>query len=131
MELRHLRSFVYVAETKSFSTAATRCCVTQSAVSQHIRALEDELRCKLLIRTSHGIMLTESGEALLPRAKGNSEADRGLQRANQRPQQLHDRRIAHRRRLVYFSVCPHGSIDIHGEIPQRAYQCRFYQSLPS
>jgi DNA-binding transcriptional LysR family regulator len=33
MELRHLRSFVYVAETKSFSTAATRCCVTQSAVS--------------------------------------------------------------------------------------------------
>lgn len=32
MELRHLRSFVYVAETKSFSTAATRCCVTQSAV---------------------------------------------------------------------------------------------------
>lgn len=38
MELRHLRSFVYVAETKSFSTAATRCCVTQSAVSQHIRA---------------------------------------------------------------------------------------------
>lgn len=45
MELRHLRSFVYVAETKSFSTAATRCCVTQSAVSQHIRALEDELGC--------------------------------------------------------------------------------------
>ena len=69
MELRHLRSFVYVAETKSFSTAATRCCVTQSAVSQHMRALEDELGCKLLIRTSHGIMLTESGEALLPRAK--------------------------------------------------------------
>lgn len=55
MELRHLRSFVYVAETKSFSTAATRCCVTQSAVSQHIRALEDELRCKLLIRTSHAL----------------------------------------------------------------------------
>ena len=69
MELRHLRSFVYVAETKSFSMAAARCCVTQSAVSQHIRALEDELGCKLLIRTSHGIMLTESGEALLPRAK--------------------------------------------------------------
>lgn len=69
MELRHLRSFVYVAETKSFSTAAIRCCVTQSAVSQHIRAMEDELGCKLLIRTSHGIMLTESGEALFPRAK--------------------------------------------------------------
>lgn len=69
MELRHLRSFVFVAETKSFSIAATRCCVTQSAVSQHIKALEDELHCQLLIRTSHEIMLTESGIALLPRAK--------------------------------------------------------------
>ena len=36
MELRLLRSFVNVAETKSFSMAANRCCVTQSAVSQHI-----------------------------------------------------------------------------------------------
>lgn len=69
MELRHLRSFVYVAETLSFSVAASYCCVTQSAVSQHIKALEGELGCKLLIRTSHDIMLTESGETLLPRAK--------------------------------------------------------------
>ena len=69
MELRHLRSFVYVAETLSFSVAASYCCVTQSAVSQHIKALEEELGCKLLIRTSHDIMLTESGENLLPRAK--------------------------------------------------------------
>ena len=41
MELRHLRSFVYVAETLSFSIAATKCCVTQSAISQHIKTLED------------------------------------------------------------------------------------------
>ena len=69
MELRHLRSFVFVAENLSFSVAATRCCITQSAVSQHIKALEDELGCKLLIRTSHDITLTEYGEALLSRAK--------------------------------------------------------------
>ena len=43
MELRHLRSFAYVAETLSFSIAASRCFVTQSAISQHIKALEDEL----------------------------------------------------------------------------------------
>ena len=42
MELRHLRSFVYVAETLSFSIAASRCFVTQSAISQHIKALEDD-----------------------------------------------------------------------------------------
>lgn len=69
MELRHLRSFVYVAENLSFSIAASRCCVTQSAISQHIKSLEDEMGCKLLIRTSHDITLTEYGEALLSRAK--------------------------------------------------------------
>lgn len=69
MELRHLRSFVYVAENLSFSIAASRCCVTQSAISQHIKSLEDEMGCKLLIRTSHNITLTEYGEALLSRAK--------------------------------------------------------------
>lgn len=69
MELKHLRSFVLVAETGSFSIAATRCYVTQSAISQHIKSLEEELHCKLLLRTSHTITLTESGEALLLRAK--------------------------------------------------------------
>lgn len=69
MEIKNLRSFVFVAETSSFSIAANRCYVTQSAVSQHIKALEDELNCKLLIRSSHAITLTESGKALLVRAK--------------------------------------------------------------
>lgn len=69
MELKHLRSFVFIAETGSFSIAASRCYVTQSAISQHIKALEDYLNCKLLIRTPHGITLTEFGEELLPRAK--------------------------------------------------------------
>lgn len=69
MELKNLKSFVMVAETGSFSIAATRCYVTQSAVSQHIKALEDELNCKLLIRTVRDVKLTEPGEELLPRAK--------------------------------------------------------------
>lgn len=69
MELKHLRSFVFVAETGSFSIAAARCYVTQSAISQHIKALEEELDCQLLIRTSRTITLTEFGQELLPRAK--------------------------------------------------------------
>lgn len=69
MEIKLLRSFVLVAETKSFSIAASRCYVTQSAISQHIKLLEEELKSQLLIRSSHHISLTESGEALLPRAK--------------------------------------------------------------
>lgn len=69
MELKHLSSFVFVAETGSFSIAAARCYVTQSAISQHIKALEEELDCQLLIRTSRTITLTEFGQELLPRAK--------------------------------------------------------------
>lgn len=69
MELRHLRSFVLVAETTSFSVAASRCYLTQSAVSQHIKALEEELKCKLLIRNSHNATLTECGELLFAQAK--------------------------------------------------------------
>ncbi|MBQ0121181.1 MAG: LysR family transcriptional regulator [Bacteroidales bacterium] len=69
MELKHLRSFVMVADTSSFSIAATRCYTTQPAISQHIKALEEELDCQLIIRTSHDVTLTENGEALLPRAK--------------------------------------------------------------
>ena len=69
MELRNLKSFIYVAENLSFTIAATRCFITQSAISQHIKALENELQCKLLIRTSHDITLTESGEELYIRAK--------------------------------------------------------------
>lgn len=69
MDLKNLRSFAFVAETSSFSIAASRCYVTQSAISQHVKALEDELNCKLLIRSSHSITLTESGKALLVHAK--------------------------------------------------------------
>ena len=90
MELRHLQSFVYVAKNLSFSVAAIRCCVTQSAISQHIKSLEDEMGCKLLIRTSHDITLTEYGEALLPRAKKHSQTSCRLQGAHTRTQQLHD-----------------------------------------
>ena len=42
MELKHLRSFVLTAETASFSVVTSRCYITQSAVSQNIRSLEEE-----------------------------------------------------------------------------------------
>ena len=38
MELKHIRSFVLTAETVSFNVAPSRCYLTQSAVSQHIKA---------------------------------------------------------------------------------------------
>ncbi|MFE9581185.1 LysR family transcriptional regulator [Nocardia sp. NPDC006044] len=69
MELRHLEYFVAVAEERSFTRAAARLHVVQSAVSAAIKTLERELRTDILRRTSREVALTEAGTVLLPRAR--------------------------------------------------------------
>lgn len=69
MELRQLKYFIKTAETLNFSEAARGLYITQSTLSQQIRALEDELGCQLFIRDSHSVVLTENGELMLPLAR--------------------------------------------------------------
>lgn len=69
MEIRQLQYFIGIAETGRFSEASRRFFVTQSAVSQQIKLLEEELDTQLFVRQSHSVTLTESGEALLPVAR--------------------------------------------------------------
>lgn len=69
MEIRQLKYFLAIADTGSFSEASRRCCLSQSAISQQIKVLEDELGTRLFERTSHRIALTESGEVMLPMAR--------------------------------------------------------------
>ncbi len=64
-DLAQLRAFRTVAETSSFTRAAARLYITQSAVSHQIKALEDELGEALFIRTRHGVRLAEAGQAVL------------------------------------------------------------------
>jgi LysR family transcriptional regulator, regulator for metE and metH len=64
-DLAQLRTFRTVAETASFTRAATRLYITQSAVSHQMKALEEELGEALFIRTRHGVRLAEAGEAVL------------------------------------------------------------------
>ena len=66
MELRHLQAFVRLTETLNFSSAANDLCITQSTLSATIRQLEDSLGAELFIRNSHGVVITEAGEQLLP-----------------------------------------------------------------
>jgi DNA-binding transcriptional LysR family regulator len=69
VELRHLRSFLAVAERLHFSQAAVALHITQPALSRQIRDLEDELGCRLFERRPTGIRLTADGEALRVRAE--------------------------------------------------------------
>ncbi len=68
-DLRQLRAFVAVAEEGSFTLAARRIFVTQSAVSHSLRSLEDQLSCKLLDRTGKRVIVTTEGELLLERCR--------------------------------------------------------------
>jgi DNA-binding transcriptional LysR family regulator len=69
VNLRHFEAFVAVAEEQSFSRAAERLSVVQSAVSAGIKALELELGAALFQRTGRGALLTDAGTALLPEAR--------------------------------------------------------------
>ena len=69
MELQQLRGFCEVARQGSFTRAADRLFLTQPAVSQQIRALEEELGQSLLERGRKGVRLTHAGEVLFRRAR--------------------------------------------------------------
>ena len=69
MELHQLKYFIAVVETGSFSKAAKRCFVAQPSLSQQIIKLEKEIGSKLFDRLGKKVVLTESGNALLPGAK--------------------------------------------------------------
>ncbi len=61
--------FVKVIETQSFTIASKELGYSQSAVSQAVKSLENELGCVLLTRTRGTIKLSKDGEAFFPRIK--------------------------------------------------------------
>lgn len=69
MELRTLRAFLTVAKHRSFTHAGEELFLTQSAISQQIRALETTLGSTLFVRERHAVELTDAGRTLLPRAR--------------------------------------------------------------
>ncbi|MGH7077188.1 MAG: LysR family transcriptional regulator, partial [Acetobacteraceae bacterium] len=60
-----LRALVAVAHERSFTKAAARLGVSQSALSQTIRQLEERLGIRLLTRTTRSVSLTEAGERVV------------------------------------------------------------------
>lgn len=65
MDLRQLRQFIVLSETRSFSVAAQKLHLGQPALSTSIRRLEEEFGCQLFLRTSRGVDLTPAGQAAI------------------------------------------------------------------
>ena len=66
MDDRKIRALLTTLRTGSFSKAAIELNCTQSAVTQMMNALENELECKILNRSHTGVRLTPAGEELYP-----------------------------------------------------------------
>ncbi|WP_409316070.1 LysR family transcriptional regulator [Pseudomonas sp. KCJK9016] len=69
LSTRQLRYFVEIAENGSFSAAAERLFIAQSALSRQIKDMEHRLQTPLFERTARQPRLTAAGEAFLPRAR--------------------------------------------------------------
>jgi DNA-binding transcriptional LysR family regulator len=69
LNLSEMQVFTVAAETENFSEAARRLQISQPAVSQHIRSLENYLEVDLFLRSGRGVALTDAGEILLPLAR--------------------------------------------------------------
>src|SRR6202012_2399030 len=69
LHTHQLRSFLAIVDTGSFTKAAERVHKTQSAVSMHIRRLEEQLGCALFVKHGRGTRLTAEGEQLVEYAR--------------------------------------------------------------
>ena len=70
MNFTQIRSFNAVAELGSFTAAAKKLNVSQSAISEQIREAESRFKIKLFLRQANGISLTEYGKKLFDITSG-------------------------------------------------------------
>ena len=80
MLLRQMKYFAAVVDCSSFTEAAERCYISQSAISQQIQALEKELGVELLHRENRRFSLTPAGEYFYTHSKGVLEEIEDLRR---------------------------------------------------
>lgn len=69
MDIKQLRYFIAVAHNGSISGTASKIFISQQGLSMALLRLETDLSCQLLERTPEGMVLTEEGAYLLPRAE--------------------------------------------------------------
>lgn len=102
MDLRNLRTFLYVAEMASFTRAAEALSYSQSTISFQIKQLEKELGVRLFDRVNHTVILTAKGREVLQYAQRMHQLERELE------QTLHAEThvTGHVRLASAYSLCP-------------------------
>ena len=69
MTTNQLKYFITAAETLSFTEAGKRHYISQTAITQHIQALEEQLNVRLFVREKRRVHLTPAGEIFYMEAK--------------------------------------------------------------
>lgn len=122
MDDNKLRILLAAVRTGSFNRAAQEMNCTQSAVTQAMNSLENELGCKVLQRSHNGIRLTGAGEELLPLIV---EAETALTRLARRAAQITDGASAPLRIGAFSSISsswlPQVLQEYHGLHPESAF----------
>jgi DNA-binding transcriptional LysR family regulator len=77
LDTDQLRSFLAIVDSGSFTKAAERVHKTQSAVSMHVRRLEEQLGCALFVKHGRGARLTDEGERLIDFARRIVQVEAG------------------------------------------------------
>src|SRR5271167_3393302 len=77
LDTDQLRSFLAIVDSGSFTKAAERVHKTQSAVSMHVRRLEEQLACALFVKQGRGARLTAEGERLIDFARRIIQVEAG------------------------------------------------------
>src|SRR5665213_2149816 len=81
LDTDQLRSFLAIVDEGSFTRAAERVHKTQSAVSMHIRRLEEQLGCALFVKQGRSARLTEEGQRLIDYARRMIQVEAGAMAA--------------------------------------------------
>lgn len=87
MNIAWFREFVVLADTCNYLEASEQLFISQSTLSKHIKALEDELGLTLFDRSTRKVRLSPTGQTLLPYARSISEAEFAFQVAARNQQE--------------------------------------------
>ena len=81
MRMEQIKYFLYIAQSESISRTAEHFYISQQAVSEAMKRLEEEFNCKLFRRRKNGVAITENGQIFLREANRIMEAYLRLQMA--------------------------------------------------